>query len=202
MKLFLDTAHLVDIETAVGWGILDGVTTNPTLAAKKGLAFSDLIAAIAAAVPGTVSAEVVADDRHEMVAQGKELAAIADNVIVKVPMTREGVAAGAQLVEQGHRDQCDPRLLGNTGDPCSQDRRHLRVTVLGQSRRHRQRRHDAARGDRRDLRGAGLRNRGAGRQPSPSPTRGGCGEDRRGHRDHALRGAGQTLQPSAHRHRA
>ena len=101
MKLFLDTAHLVDIETAVGWGILDGVTTNPTLAAKKGLAFSDLIAAIAAAVPGTVSAEVVADDRHEMVAQGKELAAIADNVIVKVPMTREGVAAGAQLVEQG-----------------------------------------------------------------------------------------------------
>ena len=101
MKLFLDTAHLVDIETAVGWGILDGVTTNPTLAAKEGLAFSDLIAAIAAAVPGTVSAEVVADDRQEMVAQGKELAAIADNVIVKVPMTREGVAAGAQLVEQG-----------------------------------------------------------------------------------------------------
>ncbi len=101
MKFFLDTAHLADIKTAVGWGILDGVTTNPSLAAKEGLEFHDLVKAIAEAVDGPVSAEVVADDRDEMVRQGKENAAIADNVVVKVPMTTEGVAAGAQLVDLG-----------------------------------------------------------------------------------------------------
>ncbi len=101
MKFFLDTAHLDDIKTAVGWGILDGVTTNPSLAAKEGIEFPDLVKSITVVVAGPVSAEVVADDRDEMVRQGKENAAIADNVVVKVPMTREGVAAGSQLVELG-----------------------------------------------------------------------------------------------------
>lgn len=101
MRLFLDTAHLDDIKTAVGWGVLDGITTNPTLAAREGLEFPDLVRAITGIVAGPVSAEVVAADRQEMVAQGKELSAIADNVVVKVPLTREGVAAGAQLVELG-----------------------------------------------------------------------------------------------------
>lgn len=102
MKLFLDTAYLADIETAVGWGILDGITTNPTLAAKEGLDFDDLIKAITDVVDGPVSAEVVADNRQEMVAQGLKAREIADNVVVKVPMTPEGVAAGAQLVDMGH----------------------------------------------------------------------------------------------------
>ena len=102
MKLFLDTAHLAHIEIASGWGILDGITTNPTLAAKEGLEFEDLIGKITDLVPGPVSAEVVADDRDEMVRQGQALRKIADNVVVKVPMTQEGVAAGARLVEMGH----------------------------------------------------------------------------------------------------
>ena len=102
LKLFLDTAHLADIETAVGWGILDGITTNPTLAAVEGLEFHDLIKAITDVVDGPVSAEVVADKRDEMVAQGVALRKIADNVVVKVPMTVEGVAAGAELVRTGH----------------------------------------------------------------------------------------------------
>ena len=101
MKLFLDTAHLDHLRIASEWGILDGVTTNPTLAAKEGLAFPDLVAAITSLVPGPVSAEVVAEDRDEMVAQGKDLRQIADNVVVKVPMTKEGVAAGARLTELG-----------------------------------------------------------------------------------------------------
>lgn len=101
MKLFLDTAHLADIETARGWGILDGITTNPTLAAKEGLLFHDLIRAITSIVDGPVSAEVVADDREEMLRQAREISAIAGNVVVKVPMTREGVAAGARIVEEG-----------------------------------------------------------------------------------------------------
>jgi len=101
LKLFLDTAHLVDIETANGWGILQGITTNPSLAAKEGLEFHDLIRAITAVVDGPVSAEVVADHRDDMVSQGQVLAKIADNVVVKVPMSREGVAAGARLVGMG-----------------------------------------------------------------------------------------------------
>ncbi len=101
MKFFLDTAHLDDIKTAVDWGILDGITTNPSLAAKEGLEFDDLVKAITDVVAGPVSAEVVADDRDEMVRQGKHLRGIADNVVVKVPMTREGVSAGARLVDLG-----------------------------------------------------------------------------------------------------
>jgi transaldolase len=102
VKLFLDTARLADIETAVGWGILDGVTTNPSLAAEEGLEFDELIKAIADVVDGPVSAEVVADNRKEMIAQGLAAREIAGNVVVKVPMTPEGVAAGSQLVEMGH----------------------------------------------------------------------------------------------------
>lgn len=101
MKLFLDTAHIDDIRTAAEWGILDGITTNPTLAAKEGMEFPELVKAITDIVPGPVSAEVVSPDRDEMVVQAKELAQIADNVVVKVPMTIAGVAAGARLVDMG-----------------------------------------------------------------------------------------------------
>jgi transaldolase len=99
VKLFLDTAHLAHIETAHDWGVLDGVTTNPTLAAKEGLAFHDLVKAITAITPGPVSAEVVAEGRDEMVAQAQELCQIADNVVIKVPMTPEGITAGAKMTE-------------------------------------------------------------------------------------------------------
>ena len=101
MKLFLDTAHLSDIRTAHDWGILDGVTTNPTLAAKEGLEFPDLIARICEITPGPVSAEVVAPTIEEMLAQARDLTAIADNVVVKVPMTKEGISAGARMVDEG-----------------------------------------------------------------------------------------------------
>jgi transaldolase len=101
LKLFLDTAHLDHIRTAHEWGILDGVTTNPTLAAREGLEFPDLIARICAITPGPVSAEVVAPDVEGMLDQARQLSAIADNVVVKVPMSKAGVAAGARMVEEG-----------------------------------------------------------------------------------------------------
>lgn len=101
LKLFLDTAHLDHIRTVRDWGLLNGVTTNPSLAAKEGLEFDDLIARICEMTPGPVSAEVVAPDVEGMLEQGRRLSAIADNVIVKVPMTKEGVSAGARLVEEG-----------------------------------------------------------------------------------------------------
>ena len=101
MKLFLDTAHLDDIRTAHEWGILDGVTTNPTLAAREGREFPDLITRLCAITPGPVSAEVVAPGVEGMLDQARQLSAIADNVVVKVPMSKEGVAAGARMVEEG-----------------------------------------------------------------------------------------------------
>ncbi len=101
MKLFLDTAHLADIETAHSWGILEGLTTNPTLAAREGLEFHDLLKAITDIVKGPVSAEVVADTPEEMLVQAKQLVDIADNIVIKVPMTRAGVTAGARLTSEG-----------------------------------------------------------------------------------------------------
>jgi len=101
VKLFLDTAHLSDITIVRDWGILDGVTTNPSLAAKEGLEFAELIARICEITPGPVSAEVVAPTVEEMLAQARDLTAIADNVIVKVPLTKEGITAGARMVEEG-----------------------------------------------------------------------------------------------------
>jgi transaldolase len=101
VKLFLDTAHLSDITIARDWGILDGVTTNPSLAAKEGLEFAELIARICEITPGPVSAEVVAPTVEEMLAQARDLTAIADNVIVKVPLTKEGITAGARMVDEG-----------------------------------------------------------------------------------------------------
>lgn len=98
MKLFLDTAHLADLKIAADWGILEGVTTNPSLAAKEGLEFPDLVKAITDLVPGPVSAEVTAESVEDMVAQGKELASIAKNIVIKVPLTREGISAGSRLV--------------------------------------------------------------------------------------------------------
>lgn len=101
MRLFLDTANIDEIRTSVEWGVLGGVTTNPSLAAKEGREFHEQVAAIAELVDGPVSAEVVAEDRETMVAQGKELAQIADNIVVKVPLTREGIAAGGRLTGLG-----------------------------------------------------------------------------------------------------
>jgi transaldolase len=92
---------LSDITIARDWGILDGVTTNPSLAAKEGLEFAELIARICEITPGPVSAEVVAPTVEEMLAQARDLTAIADNVIVKVPLTKEGITAGARMVDEG-----------------------------------------------------------------------------------------------------
>lgn len=104
MRFFLDTANIAEIEEAAGWGVLSGVTTNPTLYSRVGgkLAdFHDHVKRICAIVDGPVSAEVVGLARDEMVAEGVELAALAPNVVVKVPATPEGLAATRELAERG-----------------------------------------------------------------------------------------------------
>ncbi len=104
MKFFLDTANISHIEEANSWGVLAGVTTNPSLYAKEGGRLADFhghIQRICAIVDGPVSAETVGLKRDEIVREGEELAALASNVIVKVPVMPEGLAATKTLYERG-----------------------------------------------------------------------------------------------------
>ena len=102
MKLFLDTAVYEEIEEAVGWGVIDGVTTNPTLIAKAGHDHEEQVKRICQII-GNVSAEVVSEKRDDMIVEGRRLASWHRNVIVKVPMTPDGLAAGKVLAAEGTR---------------------------------------------------------------------------------------------------
>ena len=93
MKLFIDSGNLREIESLVPLGIIDGVTTNPSLMAKEGGDARAIIKDICRVVRGPVSAEVVATDAAGMITEGRELARIDEHVVVKVPFTREGVKA-------------------------------------------------------------------------------------------------------------
>jgi len=101
MKFFLDTANLEEIRQAASMGLIDGVTTNPSLIAKEKGDFRDLLKQICAAVPGPISAEVVALDAAGMLKEGRELAKIADNITVKVPVTLEGLKAVRAFSSEG-----------------------------------------------------------------------------------------------------
>ncbi|AST95867.1 fructose-6-phosphate aldolase [Shouchella clausii] len=101
MKFFVDTANINEIKEANELGILDGVTTNPSLVAKEGVDFHERIAEIAKLVPGSVSAEVISLDAEGMIEEGKTLAAISENITVKVPMTVDGLKAVKAFAELG-----------------------------------------------------------------------------------------------------
>jgi transaldolase len=101
MKFFVDTADINEIKELAATGLLDGVTTNPTLVAKAGRDFKEIIGEICAAVPGPVSAEVAATDYEGMLKEGRTLATIAKNVTIKVPLTLEGLKACRTLTSEG-----------------------------------------------------------------------------------------------------
>lgn len=103
MKFFIDTADVAEIREALSLGILDGVTTNPTLVARTGRPFKDVILEICRLVPGPVSAEVVSTNAEGMIREGKELASWAPNIVVKVPLTPEGLKAIRGLSREGIR---------------------------------------------------------------------------------------------------
>ncbi len=103
MKFFLDTANLDEIRKGVSWGIVDGVTTNPSLIAKEGKPLEEHIREICDIVDGDISAEVVELESGPMIKQGRELAKIHKNVVVKCPLTREGIKATSALSKEGIR---------------------------------------------------------------------------------------------------
>ena len=103
MKIFLDTANLDELRKGADWGVVDGVTTNPSLIAKEGQPMREHIRQICEIVSGDVSAEVVSTEAGAMVTEGRELARIYPNVVVKCPLTRDGIKATAALTKESIR---------------------------------------------------------------------------------------------------
>jgi transaldolase len=116
MKLFLDTADIDEIRTVASWGVLDGVTTNPTLYAKVGgSSYDAILAEICKLTPGPVSAEVVAEDVRGMLEEGRHFAKIADNIVVKVPMSELGLTAISRFKAEGIKTNCTLIFTANQG---------------------------------------------------------------------------------------
>ena len=103
MKFFIDTANVANIREANSWGVVDGVTTNPTLVAKEGRGFKETILEICSIVNGPISAEVVSLDAEGMIKEAHEVASWHPNIVIKIPMTKEGMRAVRQLDEDGIR---------------------------------------------------------------------------------------------------
>jgi transaldolase len=115
MKIFLDTADIEEIRTAARWGILDGVTTNPTLYAKVGGSYEEILKEVCSITSGPVSAEVVAEDVEGMLREGREFAKLAPNIVVKVPMSEEGLEAMSRFAEEGIKTNCTLIFTANQG---------------------------------------------------------------------------------------
>ena len=115
MKIFLDTADIEEIRQAARWGVLDGVTTNPTLYAKVGGNYDDIIKEICGITSGPVSAEVVSDDVDGMLAEGRHFAKLAPNVVIKVALSENGLEAISRFAEEGIKTNCTLIFSTNQG---------------------------------------------------------------------------------------
>ncbi len=113
MKLFIDTANVAEIREAAAWGVLAGVTTNPTLVAKEGRNFMQVLEEIVQIVDGPISAEVVSQEAGQMVEEALPLAAVHPNIVIKVPMMPEGLKAVHQLARRGIRTNVTLIFTGN-----------------------------------------------------------------------------------------
>jgi len=103
MKFFLDTANLAELKKGADWGVVDGVTTNPTLIAKENTTTEEQIPQICRIIDGDISAEVVSTATDEMLVEGRRLAKIHKNIVVKLPLTRDGIKACSILSREGIR---------------------------------------------------------------------------------------------------
>ena len=101
MKIFLDTANIDEIKEGASWGIVDGVTTNPSLIAKEKRDFKQVVKEICDIVDGPISAEVISEDSEGMISEAKELVKIHKNIVIKIPMTVEGLKAVSKLSKEG-----------------------------------------------------------------------------------------------------
>ena len=131
MKFFIDTANIDEIKEANSMGMVDGVTTNPSLIAKEGRDFETVIREICDIVDGPISAEVISPDTEGMLKEARHLATIHKNIVVKIPMTVDGLKAVRHPVRGGDPHQCDPGFLAPPGSHGGQGRRHLCEPLCG-----------------------------------------------------------------------
>jgi len=115
MKFFLDTADIEEIKTGIKWGVVDGVTTNPSLYAKVGGSYEEILKEICGLTKGPVSAEVISDDADGMVKEGLAFAKIAPNIVVKVALTTAGLEAISRLAAEGIKTNCTLIFTANQG---------------------------------------------------------------------------------------
>jgi len=116
VKIFLDTAEIDEIRIAARWGVLDGVTTNPSLYAKvAGASYESILAEVCRITSGPVSAEVIADDVEGMLREGRAFAKIAPNIVVKVAMSETGLEAISRFAEEGIKTNCTLIFTANQG---------------------------------------------------------------------------------------
>jgi transaldolase len=115
MKIFLDTADIEEIRTAARWGVLDGVTTNPTLYAKVGGSYDEILQQVCKITPGPVSAECVSDDVDGMLEEGRHYAKLAPNIVVKVAMSENGLEAISRFADEGIKTNCTLIFTANQG---------------------------------------------------------------------------------------
>ncbi len=149
MKFFIDTANVEDIKKANDMGVICGVTTNPSLIAKEGKVFEEVIAEIASIVDGPISGEVKATttDAEGMIAEGREIAKIHPNMVVKIPMTVEGLKAVKVLTAEGIKTN-----VTLVFSACSKSRRYICITIPWTSGRYLYKRSRLNLRDRTDLR--------------------------------------------------
>ncbi|MBM7866543.1 fructose-6-phosphate aldolase [Heliobacterium gestii] len=115
MRFFLDSANIEEIREAHRLGVISGVTTNPSLIAKEGRNFREVVQEIAAIVDGPISAEVISTDAEGMVAEARELAKIHPNIVIKIPMCAAGLSATAKLAQEGIRTNVTLIFSANQG---------------------------------------------------------------------------------------
>jgi transaldolase len=115
MKIFLDTADIEEIRTVARWGVLDGVTTNPSLYAKVGGSYDDILKEVCKITSGPVSAEVVSDDVEGMLEEGRHFATLAPNIVVKVAMSENGLEAISRFADEGIKTNCTLIFTANQG---------------------------------------------------------------------------------------
>lgn len=134
MKIFLDTADVEQIREANSWGIIDGVTTNPTLMVQVKRPYEDIVKEIVSIVDGPISAEAICAKCDDIVKEARALSKIHKNIVVKIPMGVEGLKAVKKLSDRGREDQCHADILPEPGSPSREGGGDLCLAVHREAR--------------------------------------------------------------------
>ena len=199
MKFFLDTANLDELKKGAAWGVVDGVTTNPSLIAKEGRPMAEQIRMICDIVDGDISAEVVATETKEMLREGRELARIHKNVVVKCPLTRDGIQATKALSQEGIRVNVTLCFSAGQALLAAKAGAYIISPFVGRLDDIGWTGMDLIRSIKTIYKNLRVSDAGAGGFDALAHARDRCGDGGRGDRDAAVQGSGHAVQPPADR---